>query len=112
LIIELLGYFLGSFCLQTYVYPGQNVDIEEGDPSWIGAWWLGFPIIGSLIFVFAGPLIFFPERLPKENTDAFKRKEAEDEIQTMLKSRNINEVDTKGDRFCQSSPWRRKLPSR
>ena len=42
---------------------------------WIGAWWLGFPIIGVLILVFAFPLAFFPQRLPKQNTDANKREE-------------------------------------
>ena len=51
-----LGFMLGAFCLRTYVYPSQNVLIEEGDPEWIGAWWLGFPIIGILIFLFAGKL--------------------------------------------------------
>ena len=61
------------------MYPGSQVDIEEGDPGWIGAWWLGFPIIGSLIILFALPLILFPERLPKMNTDAAKRNKMETE---------------------------------
>ena len=47
------GYLLASFCLKTYVYPSQAVEMQEGDPNWVGAWWLGFPIIGALIFVFA-----------------------------------------------------------
>ena len=51
-----LGFLLGTFCLKQYVYPGQTVEFEEGDPQWIGAWWLGFPIIGFLIFLFAGML--------------------------------------------------------
>ncbi len=43
---------------------------SEGDPRWIGAWWLGYPIIGGLILLFAGPLTCFPQRLPKQGTDA------------------------------------------
>ena len=49
-----LGYALGTFCLKMYVIPGQKVTMEEGDPNWIGAWWLGFPLIGTLIFIFSG----------------------------------------------------------
>ena len=33
---------------------------------WVGAWWLGYVIIGSLIFLFAIPLLFFPKNLPEE----------------------------------------------
>ena len=51
-----LGYMLGYSCLKTYVVPGKNVAIQEGHPDWIGAWWLGFPVIGALIFIFAGEL--------------------------------------------------------
>ncbi len=36
----------------------------------MGAWWLGYPIIGALILIFAAPLAFFPQRLPKQGTDA------------------------------------------
>lgn len=79
-----LGFLLGSFCLKTYVYPSQVVQMEEGDPDWIGAWWLGYPIIGSLIAIFAGPLILFPERLPKAHTDANKRKLLEEEMHSMI----------------------------
>ena len=49
-----LGYMLGGFCLKTYVYPSQEVPFDEKDIQWIGAWWLGFPIIGCLIAAFAG----------------------------------------------------------
>ena len=69
------GFFLGSFCLQTYVYPSVDPGYEEGDPRWIGAWWLGYPIIGALIVLFAGPLTCFPQRLPKKGTDAHLKEE-------------------------------------
>ena len=82
----------------------MEVTIKEGDPNWIGAWWLGFPVIGTCIFLFAGkfvrlrdswmqvsvilfiflaPLLLFPERLPKDYTDASKRKK-EEESKNML----------------------------
>ncbi len=70
-----LGFLLGSAALQTYVNPSVDPGYEEGDPRWIGAWWLGYPIIGLLIIIFAFPLVCFPQRLPKANTDAERQAE-------------------------------------
>ena len=72
-----LGFLLGSACLGTYVYPGMEVpavkrrrcellfsvqvDFNEKDPRWVGAWWIGFPVIAALLLLFSFPLIFFPE---------------------------------------------------
>jgi len=68
-----LGYLLGAKCLNTYVYPGLEPGFDEKDPRWIGAWWAGFPIIATLLLVFAAPLCLFPQRLPKTNTDASRQ---------------------------------------
>ena len=72
LIGPTFGFLLGMKCLSTYVSPGQQVDYGERDPRWIGAWWIGFPVIGTLLLLFAIPLTFFPQRLPKTDTDASK----------------------------------------
>ena len=48
---------MAAFCLKLYVIPGMEVTIKEGDPNWIGAWWLGFPVIGTCIFLFAGKFV-------------------------------------------------------
>jgi len=79
LIGPTFGYLLGAKCLTTYVYPGQEPEgLDEGDPRWIGAWWIGFPIIATLLIIFSVPLMFFPERLPRADTDASREtKEAE-----------------------------------
>ena len=45
---------MANVCLKLYVIPGMEVTIKEGDPNWIGAWWLGFPVIGTCIVIFAG----------------------------------------------------------
>ena len=89
-----LGFFLGSFCLKTYVDPSIKPDFEEGDPRWIGAWWLGFPIIGCCILALVAPLSLFPQRLPKANTDANLRRIKEAEKLTEAKD-NIKELKTK-----------------
>ena len=70
-----LGFLLAGACLKTYDIPSITPDFDEKDPRWIGAWWLGPPIIGLLIILFALPLMLFPERLPKSNTDAAMEKQ-------------------------------------
>ena len=75
LIGPILGFSLATFCLKTYDIPSKSVDFDEKDPKWIGAWWLGFPIIGFLIFLFSLPLLLFPQRLPRQNTDASVEKQ-------------------------------------
>ena len=67
-----LGYVLGTATLKIYVVPGGGGDIQEGDPGWLGAWWLGFIITGCSTLLIAPFLAFFPQRLPdsQEKTDA------------------------------------------
>lgn len=48
LIGPTFGSLLGAKCLSTYVIPGEEVDIDTKDPRWIGAWWIGFPIIVNI----------------------------------------------------------------
>lgn len=82
-----LGFMLGSFCLTTYVTPSTVLPegVAEGHPAWIGAWWLGFPIIGAAIFIVAAPLVLFPQRLSKKHTDAAAVEEA-NEADAMAKA--------------------------
>ena len=35
-------------------------DFGRGDPRFVGAWWLGFCIVGTLLFIVAFPMLFFP----------------------------------------------------
>ena len=51
---------------------GLEAGLSEGDEGWLGAWWLGFLIIGSLTALIAPFLALFPQRLPdcEGKTDA------------------------------------------
>jgi len=84
LIGPTFGYLLGAKCLQTYVYPLQDPPdgMEEGDPRWIGAWWIGFPIIATLLLIFSLPLMLFPQRLAKTDTDASKDTKESENLMT------------------------------
>ena len=69
---------MANVCLKLYVIPGMEVTIKEGDPNWIGAWWLGFPVIGTCIVIFAGKakknsiiIYFFDGRSPSRHIQSF-----------------------------------------
>ncbi|CAG0924004.1 unnamed protein product [Notodromas monacha] len=62
------GYMLGSVCLRFYVFPGGNPGgIRLEDPRWVGAWWLGFVLIGASLVLPACLIFLFPKKIPKAN---------------------------------------------
>ena len=44
--------------------PTPDVDIDPRDPSWVGAWWIGFIIIAVVMMIWTFPVLLFPPRLP------------------------------------------------
>ncbi|CAG2112892.1 unnamed protein product, partial [Medioppia subpectinata] len=58
-----LGYFLAGLCLKYWENPLYSVDITAKDPRYVGAWWIGFLIIGTLLLVFTFPIALFPKRM-------------------------------------------------
>ncbi|XP_044858043.1 solute carrier organic anion transporter family member 1A2 isoform X2 [Mauremys mutica] len=65
-----LGFMLGSYCAQLYVDVGftdiEEVTITLTDARWVGAWWLGILICGSVNLLAGIPFCFLPKSLPKE----------------------------------------------
>ncbi|XP_049306701.1 solute carrier organic anion transporter family member 4A1 [Bactrocera dorsalis] len=59
------GYALASFCLRLYIAPNLRPVINNKDPRWLGAWWLGWLVIGGMIFVSGIFLTMFPKQLPR-----------------------------------------------
>ncbi|KAK9516495.1 hypothetical protein VZT92_024419 [Zoarces viviparus] len=62
------GYLLGSLCAKIYVDIGyvdmETVTINPGDAHWVGAWWLGYLITGTITLTSAVPFWFLPKSLP------------------------------------------------
>lgn len=50
------------WCLLCVV--GFSINLTPEDSQWVGAWWIGFLISGSLSFLIAIPLSAFPKSLP------------------------------------------------
>ncbi|XP_076068296.1 solute carrier organic anion transporter family member 74D-like isoform X2 [Oratosquilla oratoria] len=68
-----LGFFLGSRCLTLWVDPSKEPNLSRSDPRWLGAWWLGYMILGVGLVVFSGLYLFFPRKLPETAQREAKR---------------------------------------
>lgn len=60
-----IGYGLASVCLKLYINPTLTPTIDNRDPRWLGAWWLGWIILGFVLFIFSTLLALFPKTLPR-----------------------------------------------
>ncbi|XP_072242213.1 solute carrier organic anion transporter family member 1C1-like [Leuresthes tenuis] len=68
IIGPVFGYLLGSLCARIYVDIGyvdmETVTITPADARWVGAWWLGYLIAGTITLMSAVPFWFLPKSLP------------------------------------------------
>jgi sodium-independent organic anion transporter len=63
-----IGFGLGGALLTVFVDPGVDLSVlnlEESDPAYVGAWWLGFLLIGILVILISIPILMFPRELPE-----------------------------------------------
>ncbi|CAL1679963.1 unnamed protein product [Lasius platythorax] len=59
-----IGFLLGYGCLSLYIDPKLHPVITKKDPRWLGAWWLGWIILGVTMGMFAILIAMFPRNLP------------------------------------------------
>ncbi|XP_047407624.1 solute carrier organic anion transporter family member 1C1 isoform X1 [Sciurus carolinensis] len=69
IIGPIFGFLLGSLCAKLYVDIGfvnlDHITITPKDPQWVGAWWLGYLIAGSLSLLAAVPFWCLPKSLSR-----------------------------------------------
>ncbi|XP_034019326.1 solute carrier organic anion transporter family member 1C1-like [Thalassophryne amazonica] len=95
----MFGFMLGSFLAKIYVDIGfvdlDFVTITYKDSRWVGAWWLGFIITGTVALVSSIPFWFLPKSLPKEGEQQSQNKNVEfateKEQQNFLENNNHQE---------------------
>lgn len=63
-----IGFLLGYGCLSLYIDPSLHPVITKNDPRWLGAWWLGWIILGATMGMFSILIAMFPRNLPKPKT--------------------------------------------
>ncbi|XP_069749157.1 solute carrier organic anion transporter family member 2B1-like [Narcine bancroftii] len=101
-----LAFMLSSAVLQFYVDIDKSLKVEltSSDPRWVGAWWLGFILIASLVALTSIPYFFFPRAMPKEGLEELKGRESKPKL--LLKSVTIESTlqnNTLG-KFIKSFP--------
>ncbi|XP_068150906.1 solute carrier organic anion transporter family member 74D [Drosophila tropicalis] len=72
MIGPVFGFFFGFISLNTFIDPSKTPLIDNKDPRWLGAWWLGWLILGTLMCMFSGLIGLFPKELPKRGNDRSK----------------------------------------
>lgn len=77
-----LGYTLASACLKIYIAPNLTPVIDNRDPRWIGAWFIGWLLFAVVLLVFAFAVSMFPKELPRA---ALRRRIEEEKIKRGLK---------------------------
>ncbi|XP_053112159.1 solute carrier organic anion transporter family member 1C1 [Hemicordylus capensis] len=69
IIGPIFGFLLGSLCAELYVDIGfvdmESIIITHKDSQWVGAWWLGYLIAGTVSIFAAIPFWFLPKHLPR-----------------------------------------------
>lgn len=51
-----------------FIDPTMTPLIDNKDPRWLGAWWFGWMILGTLMVLFSGLIGLFPKELPKRKS--------------------------------------------
>lgn len=70
-----IGFYFSSLALKYYENPfSVPINMTPTDPRWIGAWWIGFLVSGTLLIILAIPLAFFPREFkrPLKSSQAAK----------------------------------------
>uniref|UniRef100_A0A671Y7N9 Solute carrier organic anion transporter family member n=1 Tax=Sparus aurata TaxID=8175 RepID=A0A671Y7N9_SPAAU len=77
----MFGFMLGSYLAKIYVDIGSvdldGVTINYKDSRWVGAWWLGFIVTGTIIMLSSIPFWFLPKSLPKQGEEESQSKSTE-----------------------------------
>ena len=64
-----LGYVISSYSLSKHAdfykgLPEAAADgVREGDPNWLGAWWLSYVITGFVMMLCGLPIALFPKKI-------------------------------------------------
>ncbi|XP_073992064.1 organic anion transporting polypeptide 33Ea isoform X2 [Rhodnius prolixus] len=85
-----LGFFIGYLCLNIYVDPWSTPLIQKKDPRWIGAWWIGWLVLGTIMFVFSFLLAMFPKQMRKTENIQISHKEKIEIGNNIIKVGDVN----------------------
>lgn len=58
------GYSMAALALGYWVNPSNPPNLSPSHPRWIGAWWIGYLVIGTTLLIIAWSLLLLPKTLP------------------------------------------------
>lgn len=64
----MVGFVLSYSFLNMYIDPSKTPIIDSSDPRWLGAWWLGWIVLGFAMFFFAFLIGKLTDFFPTSNT--------------------------------------------
>ncbi|XP_028255373.1 solute carrier organic anion transporter family, member 1D1 [Parambassis ranga] len=92
----MFGFMLGSFLAKIYVDIGfvdlDSITITHKDSRWVGAWWLGFIVTGTVVLLSSIPFWFLPKSLPKQGQEHSQSKSTE--LTTVAEQENFLPEET------------------
>lgn len=74
-----LLFVLPSVGVKPFLFPyiSDTITINHKDSRWVGAWWLGFIVTGTVILLSSIPFWFLPRSLPKQGQEKTSSKSTE-----------------------------------
>ncbi|OQR78228.1 solute carrier organic anion transporter family member 2A1-like, partial [Tropilaelaps mercedesae] len=82
----ILGFMLSSRTLRLWESPSSSSGgLTPKDPRWIGAWWMGYIVIGIGLCVMAMPMIFFPKKIRAKSEANLKEHKKDESLMTNLR---------------------------
>ncbi|TRY98359.1 hypothetical protein DNTS_021786 [Danionella cerebrum] len=96
------GYILSSVVLRLFVdidkMNSGDINLKNEDPRWVGAWWLGFLIAATLLFLTSLPYLFFPRKMSREEVEDAP---VEPSSEKMMEDRNPTSDQTEEASFIE-----------
>ncbi|XP_035775439.1 solute carrier organic anion transporter family member 74D-like [Anopheles albimanus] len=79
-----VGFALGYLALKIYIDPTKTPIIDSSDPRWLGAWWLGWILLGVAMLFFAMLTGLFPKEIPRKQPAAATTKRPNSNMPVIL----------------------------
>jgi hypothetical protein len=97
-----VGYSIGSFFLKKYIDPSLTPTIKNTDPRWLGAWWAGWAVLGTMLLVLAVLISMFPHTMPRT---VARRREARARGENVEKAASSEKATLSGLEFYSMSSY-------
>lgn len=100
------GYIMASFMLRFFVdiHKMNTIKFNNTDSKWVGAWWLGFLVAGTILFLTSLPYMFFPRKMTKEKTTEVSAEPSSEKMMEDKKPTTDTMEDMSLTEFLKSFP--------